>query len=64
MAQKAGGKKESTLLAVDILHQEGYVSSERGRSGHPVYTSLKPYRAADDPQADWKFNLGNALQPT
>ncbi len=47
VAEKAGGKRQSTLLAVNILYREGYVTSERGRLGHPVYTSLKPYRETD-----------------
>ncbi|MGO9156335.1 hypothetical protein [Mycobacterium sp.] len=63
VAEKAGGKKQFTLRAVDMLYQEGYVTSERGPSGHPVYTSLKPYRETDDPQSDRYVNLGNASQP-
>ncbi len=62
VSEKAGGKKQFTLLAVDILYREGYVTSERGRSGHPVYTSLKPYLETDDPLSDRYVNLGNAFQ--
>jgi hypothetical protein len=62
VAEKAGGKKQSTLLAVDILFREGYVTTERGRSGHPVYTLLKPYRETDDPLSDRYLNVGNALR--
>jgi hypothetical protein len=61
VAEKAGGKKQTTLLAVDILYQEGYLTSERGRSGHFVYTSVKPYREQDDPMSDRYVNFGNAF---
>ena len=58
VAEKAGGKKQSTLLAIDILRNEGYLETTRGQSGHPVYSSVKPYRETDDPQADRYANPG------
>jgi Bifunctional DNA primase/polymerase, N-terminal/AAA domain len=61
-AETAGGKKQSTLLAIDILLSEGYLKTEPGGNGHPVYTSEKPYRATDDPQSDRYANSGNAFQ--
>jgi Bifunctional DNA primase/polymerase, N-terminal/AAA domain len=61
VAEKAGGRKKFTLLAVDILYREGYVTSERGRGGHPLYTVVKPYREVDDRLSDRYVNFGNAL---
>ena len=60
VAEKAGGKRQSTLLAIDILRSEGYVETTPGQSGHPVYSSVKPYRETDDPQSDRYANPGNA----
>jgi hypothetical protein len=57
-AETAGGKKTHTLSAVDILRSEGYVETKPGRNGHLVYTSLKPYRQADDPLSDRHVTLG------
>ena len=62
VAEKAGGKKQSTLLATDILRREGYLETTPGQSGHPVYSSVKPYRETDDPQSDRYANPGNALR--
>jgi Bifunctional DNA primase/polymerase, N-terminal/AAA domain len=61
-AEKAGGKRQSTLAAIDILRSEGYVVTTKGRSGHDVYESVKPYREKDDPQSDRYANPGNALR--
>lgn len=58
VAEKAGGKRQSTLSAVEILRSESYVETMPGRSGYPVYTSLKPYRQADDPLSDRHVTLG------
>jgi hypothetical protein len=57
-AETAGGKKAHTLLAVDVLLDEGYVETKPGRNGYPVYTSVKPYRQADDPRSDQHITLG------
>jgi hypothetical protein len=62
VAEKTGGKKRSTLLAIDILRSEGYLETTRGQSGHPVYSTVKPYRETDDPQSDRYANPGNALR--
>jgi hypothetical protein len=61
-AEKAGGKRQSTLAAIDILRSEGYVVTTRGTSGHDVYESVKPYREKDDPQSDRYANPGNVLR--
>lgn len=61
-AETAGGKKAHTLSAVDILRSEGYVETKPGRNGHPVYTSVKPYRQTDDPLSDQHVNIGNAFR--
>jgi AAA domain len=61
-AKSAGGRKESTLLGIDILIREGYVTSEKGRGGYDVLTSVKPYRETDDEQSDRYVKPGNALR--
>ncbi|MFD0450328.1 hypothetical protein ACFQZK_05065 [Rhodococcus aetherivorans] len=48
----AGGQKQSRLHAAGVLLSEGFLSSERGRGGHDVLSSVKPYREADDPRSD------------
>ena len=63
VAEKAGGKKQSTLVAIDTLRNEGYVTTKRGRSGHDVYESVNPYRETDDPQSDRYSNPGNVFTP-
>ena len=60
-AKRAGGRKESTLLGIDVLVREGYLTSERGRSGHGVFSSVKPYREKDDERSDRYLNPGNAF---
>lgn len=57
-AETAGGKKAHTLLAVDVLLSEGYVETRPDRNGYRVYTSVKPYRQADDPRSDQHVNIG------
>ena len=57
----AGGKKQHTLVAFDILDREGHLKSERGRSGHNVFSSVKPYRETDDEQSDRYVKPGNAF---
>ena len=46
-AKAAHGKWTWSLRAVDILDEEGYMT--KSADAHPVYTSVKAYRAADDP---------------
>jgi AAA domain-containing protein len=58
----AGGKKQHTLVAFDILDREGYLKSERGQSGYTVFSSVKPYRETDDEQSDRYVKPGNALR--
>ena len=41
VAKEAGGKKQATLAAIDVLRDEGYVTTTRGRSGHDVYESVR-----------------------
>ena len=60
VAKEAGGNKQATLAAIDILREEGYVTTTRGRLGHDVYESVNPYREKDDPLSDGYVNLGNA----
>jgi hypothetical protein len=57
----AGGKRQHTLIAFDILDHEGYLNSERGQSGHNVFSSVKPYRETDDEQSDRYVKPGNAF---
>jgi len=45
---QAGGKKETTLLAFDILVQEGYLAAQGKWRGHPLYVSVKPYSEGAD----------------
>jgi hypothetical protein len=61
-ARRAGGRRATALLAFDLLDAEGYLMSERGRSGYPVYMVIKPYRENDDPLSDRYVNVGNAFQ--
>lgn len=49
-ARETGGKKASTLLAIDLLVSEGFVSKSSDR--YPKLTSVRPYRQSDDPQPD------------
>jgi hypothetical protein len=63
VVEKAGGKRQFALMAVDILRSEGYVKTTRGRTGHDVYDVVKPYRETDDPQSERYVDLGNAFQP-
>jgi hypothetical protein len=58
-AKRAGGRKESTLMAIDVLVLEGYVTSAKGRRGYEVLTSAKRYREKDDEQSDRYVNNGN-----
>jgi AAA domain len=60
VAEKAGGKKQHTLSGIDILLFEGYLSTQSGRNGYPVYTSEKPYRETEDPESDRYAGAGNA----
>lgn len=60
VAKEAGGNKQATLAAIDILRDEGYARTTRGRSGHDVYESVNPYREKDDPLSDRYVDLGNA----
>ena len=60
VAEKAGGKRQSTLQAIDVLRNEGYVTTTRGRSGRDVYESVRPYREQQDPLSDRYVNRGNA----
>lgn len=59
-AEKAGGKKQHTLAAIDILRCEGYLTAESGRNGYPVLSSEKPYREIEDPLSDRVCRLGNS----
>jgi hypothetical protein len=61
--ERAGGRKQSALHALGLLCSEGYLTSQRGRSGHPVYTSVKSYREQDDPQSDHYVEDGNVFPP-
>lgn len=44
----AGGKKETVLLAFDILVQEGYLVAQGDRRGYPLYVSSRPYSEANE----------------
>jgi hypothetical protein len=44
----AGGKRETVMLAFDILVQEGYLAPRGERRGYPLYVSVKPYTEAAD----------------
>ncbi|MGZ4524857.1 MAG: bifunctional DNA primase/polymerase [Mycobacterium sp.] len=57
----AGGRRQLALLAFDVLEREGYLTSERGRSGHPFYSVVKPYREKDDPLSDRYVDSGNSF---
>jgi len=61
---RAGGRKQTTLLAFDLLDAAGYLTHEPGRCGHPVFTVVQPYREEDDPLSDRYVNSGNALDKT
>ena len=53
LTKEVTGKNMYLLLAVDILTNEGFLKTEPGkRSGSRVYTSVRPYREADDPLSD------------
>jgi len=53
LTKEVTGKKTSLRLAVDILTAEGFLIVGPGkRSGSRVYTSVRPYREADDPLSD------------
>ena len=60
VAEQAGGKRQSTLQAIDVLRTEGYVTTTRARSGRDVYESVRPYREQQDPLSDRYVNRGNA----
>ena len=49
-ARETGGKKASTLWAIDRLVSEGFVNKSSDR--YPKLTSVRPYRQSDDPQSD------------
>lgn len=57
---QAGGRKSTTREAFQLLDDEGYLTSERGRGGYAVYTVVKPYRETDDPLSDRYVNFGNS----
>jgi len=62
VAATAGGDTEETLTAIDCLEVEGYVTTTRGRYGHDVYESVKPYREKDDPESGRYVNPGDAFR--
>ena len=49
IAKEAGGTKRFTVAAIDFLFAEGYVT--KSEHHYPRYTSVRPYREADDPMA-------------
>lgn len=48
---KTEGKRAALLTAVDVLEREGYFTKDPPRSGGS-YTSVKPYREANDPRSE------------
>ena len=49
LTKEVTGKKTYLRMAVDILTDEGFLIVGPGkRSGSRVYTSVRPYREADD----------------
>ena len=53
LTKEVTGKKTYLRMAVDILTDEGFLIVGPGkRSGSRVYTSVRPYREADDPLSD------------
>jgi hypothetical protein len=58
-AGAAGGKRSWALKAVDILDDEGYMT--KSTDPHPLYTSVKAYRASEDPLSD-EADLENRLR--
>ncbi len=48
IGEEVTGKKETVLLAVDILDREKYVSKKYGARGYIYYTSVSPYRQSED----------------
>lgn len=59
-AEQTGGKKETTLRAIDVLESEGHVTKSQDR--YPVYASARPYRQAEDPRAESHMPLGSRLR--
>ena len=48
VAKRVGGRRESTLMAIDVLVFEGYVISAKGWCGYEVLILAKRYREKDD----------------
>lgn len=45
---EAGGKRTAAMSAFDILVQDGYLTMQGKRNGHPLYVSVKPYSETSD----------------
>ena len=63
LAKEVTGKNTSLRLALDILADDGFLTVEPGkRSGSRVYTSVQPYREADDPLSDSYSDVAQRLR--
>ena len=63
LSKEVTGKKTYLRVAVDILTAEGSLIVGPGkRSGSRVYTSVRPYREADDPLSDSYSDVAERLR--
>lgn len=56
IAERSTGRKAFVLNAIDLLQRDGYLSATQER--YPHYTSIKPYRQADDVHSE-HYSGGN-----
>jgi hypothetical protein len=60
LTNEVTGKKTCLRMAVDILADERFLIVGPGtRAGSRVYTSVRPYREADDPLSDSYANFAD-----
>jgi hypothetical protein len=60
LAKEVTGKTQALKRAVDLLFAEEYVTRTEER--YPRYTSVKPYRQADDPLSEVQLPLNDRLR--
>jgi hypothetical protein len=54
-------RRETGLLAVDLLEKDGFISQAPGEDRHKRCTSVKPYRECEDSESDSYLPMGDRL---
>jgi hypothetical protein len=62
VAADIGGRRETALLVVDLLEEEGFITRAPGQAGHKRCSSVTPYRESEDPASDSYQPKGDRLR--